>query len=80
MSQSIVFGYAVGQRIECRDPASSKWRPAYVPRLAPTKGRPGYYIGWTDIDWKAAQQSCTSPSSGGWTYEACMRQATGGQP
>jgi hypothetical protein len=71
---AIAFTYQVGDQIECRD-IDTRWRPACVVRLAPYRGRPGYYIDWTDIDWtKARQNDAPRPSSGGWTYELCMRR------
>lgn len=63
----IIFAYNLGDKIECRDPATSQWRNAWVTSLAPYRGKPGYYIRWDPLPRESWQ------SSGGWTYEACMR-------
>lgn len=67
MTIEITFSYKLGDKIECRDPTSGSWRPAWVERLAPYRGRPGYYIQWEPLPKNSWE------SSGGWTYEACMR-------
>ena len=70
----IHHNYAVGERIECRDPASGAWRPAWVVDLKPYRGRPGYEILWDDLKGIKLEPWQARPSSGGWTYEACMRR------
>jgi hypothetical protein len=68
----IVSKYNINDLIEARDPASGRWREAQVIELAPYRGRPGYYIAWRNIN-QSRVGDAPMPSSGGWTYEACMR-------
>lgn len=69
--------YAIGQKVECRDVNDpSLWRPATIRQFAAYRGREGYYIAWTDIDWAGNPPGAGTPSSGGWTYLACMRPVT----
>lgn len=68
---TVANNYFVGQDIQSRDPSTGQWRRATVMKLSPYRGKPGYYIEWTDIPIPERFESWRS--SGGWAYEACMR-------
>jgi hypothetical protein len=60
--------FQVNQQIQARDPSSNAWRNAVVSKLAPYRGKPGYYI-----NWDFPQPRKEWESSGGWTCEPMMR-------
>jgi hypothetical protein len=62
------YTYNVGDKVEVRDPPTGYWRPAWIESVAPCRGRPGYYIYW-----EFGRKPESWESTGGWTYEACMR-------
>jgi hypothetical protein len=66
--------YQLGELVEVRDASSNKWREAYVSQLKPYRGKSGYYVTYHPLPkYDPANGVFHSPSTGGWTYEACMR-------
>lgn len=66
-ASKVEFAYAIGQRIQAREVNSNNWCDAVVISHNAYRGKPGYYIQWDPRPYQS------HISSGGWTYEACMR-------
>lgn len=70
-AQRVVHAFAVGAAIEVQPYSPHKpWRRARVERLEPYRGRPGYYVRYTDAkeQWE---------SHGGWQPESCCHVDAG---
>ena len=71
----ISYTYSVGETVEIWD--RGPWRRALITKLAPYRGKPGYYMQWETkpySDGERRRSDLPMPSSGGWTYENIMRK------
>ena len=67
----MTYAYQVGELIEVWN--SGRWTDAIVTSLAPQRNAPGYYMQYHPLP-QTDPDTGIRPSTGGWTYEQCMRR------
>jgi hypothetical protein len=65
--QVIYFAYRLGESVEVREVNFNNWRKAIIVKLAPYRGKPGYYIQWSPLCRRKAENRAV----GGHTKPAC---------